>query len=49
MPMMNELFVEPYDIRDGTVHAPTRPGLGFTLREDALERFRYVPGPEFVF
>ena len=27
------------------VHAPDRPGLGFTLRPDALERFRYVDGP----
>jgi D-galactarolactone cycloisomerase len=50
MPMMWELFNEPFDIRpDGTVHAPTRPGLGFTLRADALEKFRYVDGPEFVF
>ena len=50
MPMMYELFNEPYDIRpDGTVHAPERPGLGFTLRKDALERFKYVDGPEFRF
>ncbi|MDP6451687.1 MAG: mandelate racemase/muconate lactonizing enzyme family protein [SAR202 cluster bacterium] len=49
MPMMNELFVEPYDIRDGVVYAPDRPGLGFTLKEDALDRFEYIPGPEFVF
>src|SRR6266436_5629823 len=43
MPMMWELFNEPFDIRpDGTVHAPERPGLGFTLRADALERFKYV-------
>jgi L-alanine-DL-glutamate epimerase-like enolase superfamily enzyme len=50
MPMMNELFREPYDIRsDGTVHAPDKPGLGFTLRADALDKFRYVPGPEFRF
>jgi L-alanine-DL-glutamate epimerase-like enolase superfamily enzyme len=50
MPMMWELFNEPFDIRpDGTVHAPDRPGLGFTLRADALERFRYVDGPEFEF
>ena len=34
---------------DGTVHAPDRPGLGFTLRADALERFRYVDGPEYEF
>ena len=50
MPMMWELFNEPFDIRpDGTVHAPDRPGLGFTLRQDALERFKYVDGPEYAF
>lgn len=50
MPMMYELFDEPFDIRpDGTVHAPDRPGLGFTLREDAFERFKYVDGPEYRF
>ena len=49
MPMMNELFVESYDIREGIVYAPQTPGLGFTLREDALDRFEYVPGPEYVF
>lgn len=48
MPMIWDLFEEPYDIRpDGMVYAPERPGLGFTLRKDALERFRYVPGPEY--
>ena len=50
MPMMWELFNEPFDIRpDGMVHAPERPGLGFTLRADALERFKYVDGPEYTF
>ena len=49
MPMMNELFNEPYDIRDGTVYAPQTPGLGFTLRDDVFDRFEYVPGPEYVF
>lgn len=50
MPMMWELFNEPFDIRpDGTVHAPDRPGLGFTLRQDALQRFKYVDGPEYAF
>jgi L-alanine-DL-glutamate epimerase-like enolase superfamily enzyme len=48
--MMWELFNEPFDIRpDGTVHAPERPGLGFTLRPEALERFQYVDGPEYAF
>ena len=49
MPMMNELFEEPYDIRDGTVYAPQTPGLGFTLRDDVFDRFEYVSGPEYVF
>jgi L-alanine-DL-glutamate epimerase-like enolase superfamily enzyme len=50
MPMMWDLFNEPFDIRpDGMVHAPDRAGLGFTLRADALERCRYVDGPEFEF
>ena len=49
MPMMNELFNEPYDIRDGTVYAPQTPGLGFTLRDDVFDKFEYVPGPEYVF
>jgi L-alanine-DL-glutamate epimerase-like enolase superfamily enzyme len=50
MPMMWDLLNEPFDIaQDGTVHAPDRPRLDFTLRKDALEKFRYVPGPEFEF
>ncbi len=49
MPMMYDLFNEPYDIRDGTVYAPQRPGLGFTLRDDVFDRFKYVPGPEYIF
>ncbi len=50
MPMMYELFNEPFDVRaDGTVHAPDRPGLGYTLRHDALDRFKYVEGPEYKF
>lgn len=48
MPMIWDLFEEPYDIReDGYVYAPTAPGLGFTLRADALERFQYIEGPEY--
>ena len=48
MPMIWDLFEEPFDIRpDGTVQAPEKPGLGFTLRPDALEKFKYLPGPEY--
>lgn len=49
MPLMNDLFEEEYDIRDGRVHAPQASGLGFTLRDDYDERFEYVEGPEYVF
>lgn len=49
MTLMDELFEEPFEIHDGRVHAPSRPGLGFTLRDDALERFAYEEGPEYVF
>src|SRR5947207_342835 len=50
MPLLAELFNEPFDLRpDGPAHAPDRAGLGFTLRADALEQFRYVDGPEYKF
>jgi L-alanine-DL-glutamate epimerase-like enolase superfamily enzyme len=50
MPMMWELLNEPFDIRaNGMLHAPEWPGLDFTMRADALDRFRYVDGPEFQF
>lgn len=49
MPLMYDLFEEDYEIRDGRVYAPDRPGLGFTLRDDYADRFEYVEGPEYVF
>ena len=49
MPMLFDLFDEEFDVRDGTVHPPDRPGLGFTLRDDYADRFEYVEGPEYVF
>jgi len=30
-------------------YVASRPGHGFTVRADALERFRHVGGPEFQF
>jgi L-alanine-DL-glutamate epimerase-like enolase superfamily enzyme len=48
MPMIWELFNEPFDIRDdGMVVAPERPGLGFSMQPKAMERFKYLPGPEY--
>ena len=47
--MMYELFNEPYDIRDGFVHAPQKFGLGFTLKDDVFDRFKYLEGPQYRF
>lgn len=33
-PLLNDLVEEPFDLRDGYVHASDRPGLGLTLRRD---------------
>lgn len=49
MPLLFDLFEEDFDIRDGIVYAPERPGLGFTLRSDFRDRFEYEPGPEYEF
>jgi L-alanine-DL-glutamate epimerase-like enolase superfamily enzyme len=49
VPLIWEMFEEPFDIREGYVYAPNRPGLGFTLRKDLKKRFPYVPGPNYVY
>jgi L-alanine-DL-glutamate epimerase-like enolase superfamily enzyme len=33
-PLLHELVAEPFDLQDGAVLAPERPGLGLTLRRD---------------
>jgi L-alanine-DL-glutamate epimerase-like enolase superfamily enzyme len=33
-PLLHELVEEPFELRDGCVLAPERPGLGLTLRRD---------------
>jgi hypothetical protein len=43
------MFEEPVESKDGYVHAPTGPGLGFTLRADIAKRFPFVPGPWNVY
>jgi L-alanine-DL-glutamate epimerase-like enolase superfamily enzyme len=40
-PLRSELFEEPIEIRpDGTVRLPERPGLGVTLNQATVERYR---------
>jgi L-alanine-DL-glutamate epimerase-like enolase superfamily enzyme len=43
-PLREEFLVEPLDVSDGTVHAPTAPGLGVKLPDDAERRYPYRPG-----
>lgn len=49
LPLIWDLMEESFEIKDGYVYAPDRPGLGYTLREDIEERFPYIPGPNYVY
>jgi L-alanine-DL-glutamate epimerase-like enolase superfamily enzyme len=48
-PLIYDLFEEPFEIRDGHVYAPNKPGLGFTLRKDVEARFPFIPGPNYIY
>ena len=37
---VDDLIVEPIEIRDSYAHVSTRPGLGVELDEDAVRRYR---------
>ena len=37
---VDDLIVEPINIRDSYAHVSTRPGLGIDLDEDAVRRYR---------
>ena len=37
---LDRLFVDPWELRDGTMSIPDRPGLGLTLDPRALESAR---------
>jgi L-alanine-DL-glutamate epimerase-like enolase superfamily enzyme len=36
----DDLVTEPFTMRDGYYHLPRRPGLGVTLDEAALDKYR---------
>jgi len=48
-PLIHEIFQEPFDIRDGYIYGPERPGLGYTLADDLEDRFVFSPGPTMVY
>lgn len=39
-PLVDDLFEEPLDWRDGRLFTDDSPGLGFTVREDVVENYR---------
>jgi D-galactarolactone cycloisomerase len=39
-PLVDDLLAEPLDWREGYLHVSERPGLGLTVREDVIERYR---------
>ncbi|SFQ00110.1 galactonate dehydratase [Oscillibacter sp. PC13] len=50
-PMRDEILVDPiFDatnggvLKDGTIHAPEKPGLGIDINEEAFEKFPYTRG-----
>jgi hypothetical protein len=40
---VDDLLTEPLEIRHGGLRVPETPGLGVTIDEDALERYRVEP------
>jgi L-alanine-DL-glutamate epimerase-like enolase superfamily enzyme len=39
-PMIHDLIEETFEVVDGTLAIPDRPGLGITVRDDFVQRFR---------
>jgi L-alanine-DL-glutamate epimerase-like enolase superfamily enzyme len=39
-PLLRELAEETFDVVDGMIVAPTRPGLGVTPKREFVERYR---------
>ena len=42
-PDLDELFTDPWELHDGSMTIPHRPGLGLTVNERGLERARAGP------
>ncbi len=44
-PLANEILTEPLAIERGELVVPRSPGLGVTVNEDVIEKYRWIPGP----
>jgi D-galactarolactone cycloisomerase len=47
-PLIWELMIPSFEVRDGWIAVPDGPGLGVSLVRDAEQRFPYLPGPMYA-
>jgi len=45
-PMLKDILVKPFELKNGYIDLPTAPGLGVEVREEALARWAYKPFPK---
>jgi len=43
-PLRDEMYLEPFVIKDGELQKPRLPGLGIQLTEQLIEKYPYLPG-----
>ena len=41
-PWRDDILTHPFEIKDGYVEVPNRPGLGTDVREDQLKKYAYT-------
>ncbi len=45
-PMLKDILVKPFELKNGYIDLPTAPGLGIEVREEALAKYTYKPFPK---
>jgi L-alanine-DL-glutamate epimerase-like enolase superfamily enzyme len=40
-PLHNPIIAEPFEVKDGFIHVPDRPGNGIEWDEEAVKRYAY--------
>jgi len=43
-PLRDEMYIEPFEIKDGELQKPRLPGLGIQLTDELIEKYPYIPG-----
>lgn len=47
-PLRDELLVNPFDIREGSMYPQDVPGLGVELRKETIEKYPYLAGAQLT-